>query len=220
MKLTARDLKTIRENQQMSQEKFGDVLHVSREMVNKMESGKVPVSAKTILKIQALFGPELEQLVTPRSRVSEPDGFRRKKERGRSMAVWAGVPMYGLTLNKHFTEEWKNARLGMPDFYLSDRNFMDCDFGAVIRNDQPVHDIRNGDTLLCQHIRDTGFLDYGNLYYIITTNGMELCRHLHPHGSDNNQLLLKAGARSVPDTPLPKKYIAKLFRIRGVLRGL
>lgn len=144
--------------------------------------------------------------------------FQQKLHERKLTEQWDGVPMFDAPISASFTETYRDEKIYKPRFYLLDDRFRDCDFGSVIRGDSMHSEIRHGDFVVCKEVTDPGFVIFGEIYYIISTNELETCKYLHP-GKQESEFLLKAYNKSVPDTPLPKKYLRKLYKVRGILRA-
>jgi transcriptional regulator with XRE-family HTH domain len=201
----------------MSQQVLADRLGITRELINKMEKGRIEVSAKTRELIQDNFSNEMDRLLYHSSIINEA-----ASEYGNPVihnwVGWKGVPVFNQPLNHAFVEAWVQRRLPETTFFLPDRNFADCDFGAYMSGESMVDGLRTGDILMCHHLADPGFLDFGALYLIITTNGQEVCKYLHPHAVDDSQYVLISDLDDVPPTPIKKTYIAEIFRVKGYIR--
>jgi transcriptional regulator with XRE-family HTH domain len=197
----------------MSQEAFALLLGITREMVNKMENGKGKISAKTIIRLQELFGPDLMKIISQKTQTAEANHIYRKHP-------WNGVPVYDVPLSASFIKSLEEIAAPAPAYFLDNQQFEDCDFGAQAKGDGMMEGIHIGDTLFCQPIKDFSFIDFGCIYFVVTRNGLELCRHIHPHPSDEKQLLLVSDHKNVPPSPIPRRYILKLYKIKGLLRSL
>lgn len=189
------------------------LLGITREMVNKMENDKGKISAKTILRLQELYGSDLMKMISQKTSAAESNHPYRKH-------FWKGLPVYDIPLSAHFVSSLEEEHRPAAAYYLDDRQFEDCAFGAQAKGDGMMAEIRTGDVLFCQLISDHSFIDFGCIYFVITRNGLELCRHIHPHPTDDKQLLLVSDHQHVPPSPIPRRYILKLFKIKGLLRSL
>lgn len=206
IRLTGEDLKTIREHQQMTQEAFGQMVGRKRESINKMENGKMKVSAKVTIQLREQYGDLLEDILT-------------RKTNEKTVDYKSGVPVFELPLSAAFIDSLKNSDPPEPAFIMKGNQFADCTFGALAKGDYAMNRISNGDFLLCREVADHQFIDYSSMYFIAGKNGLEICRYIHPHPSDPKLLLLKSDQDDVPPTPLPRPFITHLYKIRGVIRG-
>jgi transcriptional regulator with XRE-family HTH domain len=217
VRITGNHIRVLRKNLRLSQQVFADKLGITRELINKMEKGRIEVSAKTRELIQDQYGSEMDRLMYHSSLISE-----EMTEYGNPVihnwVGWRGIPVYNQPLNQAFVEAWQQRKLPDPAFFLPDRNFADCDFAGLFTGESMVMGLGANDMVLCQHLVDTSFLNYGMLHLIITTNGQTVCKFLHPHAADDSQYVLISDLPDRPPTPIKKEYIAHIFRVKGFVR--
>jgi phage repressor protein C with HTH and peptisase S24 domain len=132
---------------------------------------------------------------------------------------WLGVPMYNTPVTASFIETYRDEAMYQPTYYLHDPRFKDCKFGAIITGDSMHSEIRHGDHVICQEIMDWRFVVYGDIYYIVSTNGLETCKYLNADPSDKDNFLLVPRNDSISPSPIPKNMILKMYKVRGVVRG-
>lgn len=132
---------------------------------------------------------------------------------------WEGLPMYNAPVTASFVETYRDDSIYKPQYYLHDPRFRDCDFGAIITGDSMHSEIRHGDFIACKEVTDTRFIVYGDIYYVIATNGLETCKYVNRDPEDRNNLLLIAKNDKISPSPLPKDMIHKLYKVRGIVRG-
>lgn len=132
---------------------------------------------------------------------------------------WEGLPMYNSPVTASFVETYRDERVYQPQYYLHDPRFKDCSFGAIITGDSMHSEIRHGDFVICQEIKDRRFLVYGDIYYVVGTNGLETCKYLNADPTNPGNLMLVARNEKISPSPIPKDMILKLFKVKGILRG-
>lgn len=145
------------------------------------------------------------------SRLSDDD-------RNSAFPGWRGIPMYNNAITASFIETYRDEIAYKPTYYLHDVRFKECNFGARVTGDSMHSEIRHGDHVICQEITDTRFIVYGDIYYIVSTNGLETCKYIHPDPDNKTNLLLVARNESVPSSPMPKDMLLKLYKVKGILR--
>ncbi len=130
-----------------------------------------------------------------------------------------------IPLGKHvpitasFVESYRDDARYKPQYYFYDPRFKDCDFGAIITGDSMHGEIRHGDYVLCKEIIDKRFIVYGDIYYVISSNGLETCKYVNVDMNDPNNLLLVPKNLKISPSPIPKDIIQKLYKVRGIVRG-
>lgn len=130
-----------------------------------------------------------------------------------------GTPVYDsdivlkkkdLTYNEYETKQ--------PDFFIQIPQYRDCDYGTRASGDTMYPEIRNGDLLICKQVEDLETIIFGDIYLLQLSGGQETVKYIHPH-EDENFFLLKARHESVPDTPMSKKRVVRVYKVRGVFKG-
>lgn len=212
----------------ISKGEIAEKLSITPSHLSRIISGSVSLTDNLIYALNKSYGNELEDLNTDTdlklvnrevSVLSEPDkNYLQHRQDLKNNAQWEGIPMFDVPFTASFAEVYRDEKIYKPRYYLYDERFRDCDFGTVIRGDSMHSEIRHGDLVVCKEIIDFGFVSYGEIYLIITSNGFETCKYLHP-GKKENELILKAYNKAVPDTPLPINYLLKLYKVRGIIRA-
>jgi transcriptional regulator with XRE-family HTH domain len=209
MEVSREKLKQIRKSKKLTQQQFGDMLEISREMVNKMEKGHVAISPKTVFRLIDEYGYKLEDMLPDTGAISEPDH-----------PYYKGIPVFSIPLTASFLLALNGEPPLVPAFYLDKRLFSGCAFIAPANADNTMQEIRKGDYLVCEPVTDFTFLDYSCLYFIAGSNGIELCRYIQPHPGDETRWLLKSDQENIPAFPIYKNDITHLYRVRGIIRRL
>lgn len=132
---------------------------------------------------------------------------------------WKGVPMYNLPITASFIETYRDEKAVQPQYYLHDPRFRDCDFGAIITGDSMHSEIRHGDFIACKEIVDTRFIVFGDIYYVVATNGLETCKYVNADPHDQGNFLLVPRNESISPSPIPKEMVLKMYKVRGIIRG-
>lgn len=135
-----------------------------------------------------------------------------------SIEGWRGLPMYNVPITASFIESFRDETDVEPQYYLYDPRFKDCDFGAIITGDSMHSEIRHGDFVACKEIVDSRFIVFGDIYYIVSTNGLETCKYINA-GKDDDHLCLQAKNEKISPMQIPKEMVLKLYKVRGIVRG-
>ena len=105
-------------------------------------------------------------------------------------------------------------------------------------------EIRHGDIVTCKFIEDKTFIVFGDIYYVVASNGLETCKYIQRVKSisegaerrgkgsakysrydendivyDDSQVLLVPYNNSIDPSPILKKMIDRLYKVRGIVRG-
>ena len=132
---------------------------------------------------------------------------------------WKGVPMYNMPITASFIASYRDENGITPQYYLHDPRFRDCDFGAIITGDSMHSEIRHGDFIACKEITDTRFIVFGDIYYVVATNGLETCKYVNADPKSSDNYLLVPRNENISPSPIPKDMILKMYKVRGIIRG-
>jgi hypothetical protein len=149
----------------------------------------------------------------------EPFTGVAREDYGSAYKAWKGVPMYNAPVTASFIETYRDDNFYQPTYYLHDPRFKGCKFGAIITGDSMHSEIRHGDHVICQEITDWRFVVYGDIYYIVSSNGLETCKYLNADPDNPDNFLLVPRNEAISPSPIPKDMILKMYKVRGVVRG-
>jgi phage repressor protein C with HTH and peptisase S24 domain len=135
-----------------------------------------------------------------------------------AFSEWQGIGMYNVPISASFVDSYKDTAEYQPTYYLRDPRFKDCDFGAIITGDSMHSEIRHGDYVVCKELADFSFLVFGEIYYVVASNGLETCKYINA-GKDESHILLVPRNEKISSSPLKKDMIRNIYKVKGVLRG-
>lgn len=214
-----------------NQEDFGSKLGYNKGYISDLMTGRKPIADKVLKKVKDVFSIEFkeetqEELQAKEGKKKEviPLGkhipLRLSADEYRdAFGDWPGLPMYNTPITASFVETYRDETNYQPQYYLHDPRFRDCDFGAIITGDSMHSEIRHGDFVACKEVVDKNFIVYGDIYYIVSTNGLETCKYVNVDPKNTNNLLLVAKNENISPSPLPRKMLYKLYKVRGIVRG-
>jgi transcriptional regulator with XRE-family HTH domain len=148
-----------------------------------------------------------------------PNQRLKPEQYAEAFGDWTGLPMYNTPITATFVETYRDENIYQPQYYLHDPRFRDCDFGAIITGDSMHSEIRHGDFVACKEVTDTRFIVYGDIYYIVASNGLETCKYVNQDPKNSDVLLLVPKNEKLSPSPLPKDMLVKLYKVRGIVRG-
>jgi SOS-response transcriptional repressor LexA len=129
---------------------------------------------------------------------------------------WEGLPMFEVPVTLGAIEVIRDEPANNAAFYLHIPQFRDCTFGTRASGDSMYPEIRNGDFVICKEIES---IIYGDIYLVITFDGHETVKYIHPHPDKEDHIILVPRNESIPRTPLPKSAIRKIYKVKGVIKG-
>ena len=138
---------------------------------------------------------------------------------GTAFPDWQGVPMYNMPITASFINSYRDESGIAPQYYFRDPYFKDCDFGAVIAGDSMHSEIRHGDFVVLKEVTDLAFVIYGDIYYVVATNGLETCKYLNEDPKNPDNYLLVPRSERISPSPIPKNMVLKLYKVKGIIRG-
>lgn len=234
-------LKEVRIRLKCTQEEFSKTLlgKENKATISAYENDRLEIAEKakvilfTTLGVNAdwllhgkgpMFNADLTPTLSPQKKEVIPLGKHvplriTSDQYSEAFGDWPGLPMYNAPVTASFVETYRDDTVYQPQYYLHDPRFRDCDFGAIITGDSMHSEIRHGDFIACKEVTDTRFIVFGDIYYVIATNGLETCKYVNVDPKDENRLLLVAKNEKISPSPLPKDMILRLFKVRGIVRG-
>lgn len=142
-----------------------------------------------------------------------------KTEYGDAFEEWDGLPVYNQPVSASFVEHYHDETTYEPIYRLRDPRFKDCNFAAIITGDSMHDEIRHGDYVVCQEITDRSFIVYGDIYYIVASNGLETCKYINADRSDSEQIMLVPKNEKISPSPIRKDMVLRLYKVKGIIRG-
>lgn len=215
----------------LSQREIAEYLGVTVRAVSGWETGKSIPHGTMKRKINDLFErlekKQMEKL--PKSIQLDPSSLKppgtvktteniESKVTSRS-PEWLGVPMYDIPVTAGAVVQIRDEPHTEPAYYLQIPSFKNCTFGARVSGDSMYPEIRNGDYVVCQELQSLDSLIFGDIYLVITIDGMETVKYVHPHEDERDWIKLVPYNKSVPVTPMPKKNIRSVYKVKGVIKG-
>lgn len=80
-------------------------------------------------------------------------------------------------------------------------------------------ELNNGDIIVLEHIPDFSWLPLGEIYAIVTTNGMRTVKRLM-RATDDTCYRLHPANTNYPDQDIPKNILQHVFRVVGSYKNL
>ena len=195
----------------IGQSKFERQVGISRGYIN---NNKGNLGAEIIKKISDAY-PELntEWLV-------KGNGNMLKSEDAPSVSYTNGVPYYDVDFIGGF-DIVINDQTTKPDYMIDFKPYEKATCWCNITGHSMEPEINHGDIIALREIKDISFLPFGEIYAIITTNGMRTVKRLAK--SDNPECYMLIPTNKSPEygeQELPKKYIERVYHVLGCIKKL
>lgn len=132
-----------------------------------------------------------------------------------------GVPYYDVDFIGGF-DIVINDQTTRPDYFIDYRpyNKATCWCNITGQSMEPV--INSGDMLALQEIIDWEFLVSGEIYAIVTTNGLRTVKRVIVPRGDNDHFILKPenDAPEYVEQEIPKRMISRVYKVLGCMKRL
>lgn len=128
-----------------------------------------------------------------------------------------GVPYYDEDFMLGF-EEVGTPNSENPDFLIRMPGYERATLWCNASGHSMEPEINSGDIIALQRIEDFSFLPYGDVYGIITTNGMRTIKRLG-RGSTPDTYRLIPTNRDYDEQEIKKSQIAMVYRVMGAMKG-
>jgi len=198
---------------------------IPRDSLYNWKAGKAAPKTKELLILNELF-TNLEgkskneiSLYLASKKPKEVIMLGKQVATNKSESDWEGLPVYNIPISASFVAQYHDMNFYQPLYHLQDPRFKDCNFASIITGDSMHSEIRHGDYVVCKEINDYRFIVFGDIYYVVATNGLETCKYVHPDKNNNDNILLVPRNEAIPPSPLPKEMILRMYKVKGIIRG-
>ena len=137
-----------------------------------------------------------------------------------SVSYTHGVPYYDVDFIGGF-DIVINDQTTKPDYMIDFKPYEKATCWCNITGHSMEPEINHGDIIALREIKDISFLPFGEIYAIITTNGMRTVKRLAK--SDNPECYMLIPTNKSPEygeQELPKKYIERVYHVLGCIKKL
>lgn len=151
----------------------------------------------------------------------EKASYLEKRRDQKLNGVQEGIPIYEdapFTLTN--TESYRDVDIDKPDFWITIPGLRKCNYGCRASGDSMHPLIRNHALVVGEEITDLSFILFGEVYIVITKNGTETVKYIHPNETEKDELLLVPFNKRATTTPIHKSEILKLYRAKAVFNVL
>ena len=151
------------------------------------------------------------------------EGEMLKKESGQPVPVKshaAGVPYYNVDFLGGF-DLVLNDQTVLPEYLIDFKEYNKATCWCNITGHSMEPEITSGDIIALKEIPDPSFLPFGEIYAIITTNGMRTVKRIGPASSPDCYSLIptnKAPEYGIQE--IPRTMILKVYEVLGCMKKL
>lgn len=197
---------------------------ISQRMVEYYIKGDKKPSANRLMELCKILDIEFSDLNETKVRRINDDhkqNYQNIRRNLKNNHVHEGTPIYeSMPSTLTNTELYRDEKAGSPDFWITIPNLKDCNYGTRAKGDSMHPLIRTNALIIGREILDFGVIIFGEIYTVITKNGMETTKYVHPHPTDENMILLVPYNDKAKTTAIKKDEILKLFEAKAVFNNL
>ncbi len=143
-----------------------------------------------------------------------------KKHSGPLINYQTGVPYYNVDFIGGF-DIVLNDQTFTPEYLIDFKKYNEATCWCNVSGHSMEPEINNGDIIALKKIEDFSFLPLGEVYAIVTTNGMRTIKRLGP--SQNPECYTLVPTNKSPEygiQELPKDMIEHIFQVLGCMKKL
>ena len=185
---------------------------------SKKLNGKLPWTIFDIEKICSKFNVPREWLLDGKGEML--DEYKPvTKELPSDMPVRSydpnvGVPYYNVDFELGF-DIMENDQTRNPDYMINFFPYNRCNAWCNARGNSMHPTISGGDIIALKSVEDFRFLISGEIYAIITTNGLRTIKRINDNGST---LTLIPDNKEYPEQTIEKKEVIRVYQVMGSMK--
>lgn len=180
--------------------------------LHKMLSGKQPITDKTLRKISDACNISYNWLLTG-------EGEMINKIDTPQLSLTSGVPYYDEDFMLGFDEILPTGSSNdAPEYLINMPGFEKATLWCNASGHSMEPEINNGDIIALKRIEDISFLPYGDVYGIITTNGLRTIKRLGRSSREGYYRLIPTN-KDFDEQEIPINKIALVFRVMGAMKA-
>lgn len=125
-----------------------------------------------------------------------------------------GRPYYNVDFAAGF-DIMINDQTVNPDYFIDFRPYNDCDVWCNCHGNSMYPTIASGDVVAMKRIIDFRYLINGEIYGIVTSNGLRTIKRVRDNG---DTLTLIPDNKEVAEQTIPKSIVTHVYIIKGALK--
>ena len=213
-------LKHYLNQEQITQRAVAKHLGTMFQYINQICQGRKNVSKKMASQLQEGFGVSAGWLLTGEGTMyaNQPEYevttvYEPTDEVERNLSP-KGRPYYAVDFAAGF-DILENDQTNTPSYYINFPPYNDCDCWCNARGNSMDPTISSGDLIAMKRIHDFRYLINGEIYGIVTSNGLRTIKRVRDNGQT---LTLIPDNKEIPEQTIPKEIITNVFIIKGSIK--
>lgn len=210
------------------QQKFvASELGKAPQYINAICQGRRGVGKKNAAKLQELYGVNAGWLLTGEGTMYSRQRIIQEETNNNSVVseqdneevkpiqnLRKGKPYYNVDFRLGF-DILENDQTRLPDYLIDFPPYNDCDCWVNAHGDSMSPTISSGDIVALKRIPDFRYLINGEIYAIVTTNGLRTIKRIR---DDGDTFTLVADNPTVGTQSIPKHIVTHVFHVRGSIK--
>lgn len=213
------DLKRFRLENSISQMEICELLGVKQPYISNIENGKRPLNEDKFSILYNHYGNIiLKYKTTDRPIVVQND--KDENSNIPQISYTSGVPYYNVDFIGGF-DIVENDQTLNPEYLIDFRKYNEATCWCNVTGHSMEPEITHGDIIALKRIEDFSFIPLGEVYAIVTTNGMRTIKRIGP--SQNKDMYMLIPTNKSPEygeQELPKTMIMYIYQVLGCMKRL
>lgn len=210
MDTTGTRLKEFLEKKEIEQKTVAIAMNVSAPYINALCTGKTGIGKKTAARLQELYGVSAAWLLTGEGNMIA-DGEQYDEELRPIRSTVNGKPYFNVDFEAGF-DIMENDQTRTPEYLIDFAPYNNCDMWCNARGNSMYPTIASGDIVALKRVNDFSFLVNGEIYAIVTTNGLRTIKRVRDNG---DTITLIPDNKEVAEQTIPKALLRAVFQIKG-----
>lgn len=178
---------------------------------HKMLKGQLKITTATLKKIATAYDLNFDWLLTGEGEMYVANDPTPE------ISYTDGVPYFDVDFKLGF-DEMEHPGAPNPEYLIRMPGYEKATLWCNASGHSMEPEINNGDILALQRIEDFSFLPFGDIYGIITTNGMRTIKRLGRSIKDGYYRLIPTN-KDYDEQEIPIKAISVVYRVMGAMKA-
>lgn len=178
---------------------------------HKMLKGQLKITATTLKKISDAYGLRMTWLQTGKGEMYNENELKPE------ISYTDGVPYYDEMFECGFNE-LVTPNSENPEYLIKMPGYEKATLWCNASGQSMEPEINNGDIIAMRRIDDFSFLTFGDIYGIITTNGLRTIKRIG-RSEDPNCYRLIPTNKEYGEQDIPKDKILIVYRVMGAMKS-
>jgi phage repressor protein C with HTH and peptisase S24 domain len=204
--------------EKITQQRVADDMGRTLQYVNGMVNGRSSIGKKVAARLQELYGVSSGWLLTGDGTMFAPSANNEPEVVSDvpvvTMEPTKGRPYYNVDFRLGF-DIMTNDQTVNPDYMIDFPPYNDVDCWVNAHGDSMAPTISSGDIVALKRIDDHSYLINGEIYAIVTTNGLRTIKRVRDNGET---FTLIADNQEVGEQVIPKQLVTHVYHVRGTIK--